>query len=243
MSTDQNPSTPSSGAEAPPRAAQDAAPQAAGSGASSESERALGRRHSHRSVPARGSGRPGEPETEQLAGPGTSGTSWTGDPDRPPSGGRARQASPRGQIDSRGPRFGAWITSFLLAVDIVLALVGLRWTALILLGVIAVIFALGATGSAAHPWNALFRRVVRPRLAPPKETEDPAPPRFAQLVGLVITGIGLVLGIVGVTPAVPIAAGLAFIAAFLNALVGLCLGCELYGLLVRAGAIRRSAAA
>lgn len=164
------------------------------------------------------------------------------------SGGRPQEGRPQprgraGQIDSRGPRFGAWITSFLLAVDIVLALVGLRWTALTLLGVIAVIFALGATGSSAHPWNALFRHAVRPRLAPPKETEDPAPPRFAQLVGLVITGIGFIIGIIGVTPAVPIAAGLAFIAAFLNAAIGLCLGCQLYGLLVRAGAIRGSSTA
>lgn len=120
-----------------------------------------------------------------------------------------------------------------------LALVGLRLPSLILLAVIVVIFALGATGSPAHPWNALFRHVVKPRLAPPKQTEDPAPPRFAQLVGLVITGIGLVLGVVGVAVAVPIAVALAFVAAFLNASIGLCLGCQLYGLLVRAGAIRR----
>jgi hypothetical protein len=153
--------------------------------------------------------------------------------------------SPRGrrQIDPRGPRFGAAVTSLLLAVDILLALIGQRTPALILLAVIVAIFALGASGSPAHPWNALFRSVIRPRLSPPSETEDAAPPRFAQLVGLVITGIGLILGLIGVWPAVPIAGALAFIAAFLNAAIGLCLGCQLYGLLVRLGAIHRPAEA
>ncbi|GAA2182588.1 DUF4395 domain-containing protein [Brooklawnia cerclae] len=137
------------------------------------------------------------------------------------------------QIDPRGPRFGAAITSVLLAVDIVLALTGQRLAALILLGVIAVLFAIGASGAPFHPWSLIFARLVRPRLAPPAETEDAAPPRFAQLVGLVITGIGFVLGLVGVHAAVPISAALAFIAAFLNASIGFCLGCQLYGLLVR----------
>ena len=40
-----------------------------------------------------------------------------------------------------------------------------------------------------------------------------------------------------------IAASAAFVAAFLNAAFGYCLGCQLYLLLVRAGVIRRQAAA
>lgn len=145
----------------------------------------------------------------------------------------------RKQIDARGPRFGAAITSLLLAIDIVLALTGATSAALVLLAVIVVIFALGALDSPLHPWSALFRG-LRPRLAPATETEDAAPPRFAQLVGLVITGIGLALGLIGVSPAIPVAAALAFIAAFLNATIGLCLGCQLHALLVRAGLIRRA---
>ncbi|MBN8881314.1 MAG: DUF4395 family protein, partial [Salana multivorans] len=53
------------------------------------------------------------------------------------------------------------------------------------------------------------------------------------LVGLVITAAGLLLGVVGVPYAVLVAAALAFVAAFLNAAFGLCLGCELYTVLVR----------
>ncbi len=41
--------------------------------------------------------------------------------------------------------------------------------------------------------------------------------------------------------ALPIAAALAFVAAFLNAAFGYCLGCQIYLLLVRAGVIRRRA--
>jgi hypothetical protein len=74
---------------------------------------------------------------------------------------------------------------------------------------------------------------VRPRLGPPTELEDPRPPRFAQTVGLVVTGAGLVLALLGVPWSVEISAALALVAAFLNAAFGLCLGCELYLLLKR----------
>jgi hypothetical protein len=49
----------------------------------------------------------------------------------------------------------------------------------------------------------------------------------------VITGVGAVLGLLGVAAAVPVAAALALVAAVLNAVFGLCLGCELYLLGVR----------
>jgi hypothetical protein len=74
---------------------------------------------------------------------------------------------------------------------------------------------------------------VRPRVGPPTDLEDPRPPRFAQGVGLVVTGVGVVLGLAGVLAAVPWAAAVAFVAAALNATLGLCLGCEMYLLLRR----------
>ena len=144
-------------------------------------------------------------------------------------------ASPAG-IDPRGPRFGAWINLVLLAGVLLLGAWPTAATAL--LAVIVVSFAIGTFRGVGHTWQGwVFRRVVRPRLAPPTELEDPRPPTFAQLVGLIITGAGLLLGLVGVPYAVPVAVGLALIAAFLNAVVGLCLGCELYllGIRMRAG--------
>lgn len=111
--------------------------------------------------------------------------------------------------------------------------------AFLLLLVIALLFVWGVVSPRTQPWGVLFRRVVRPRLAPPGELEDPRPPRFAQGVGLVVVGIGLLLHLSGVPWALPIAAAAAFIAAFLNAAFGFCLGCQLYLLLQRAGLIGR----
>ncbi|WP_419818747.1 DUF4395 domain-containing protein [Glaciibacter flavus] len=132
-------------------------------------------------------------------------------------------------IDPRAPRFGAAITAALLLAVVVLSLVGADVAALALLTAIAAIFAWGASaGIRHHPYGAIFRLLVRPRLSRPAELEDPRPPTFAQLIGLVVTGVGVLLGLVGLAPAVPVAASLAFIAAFLNAAFDFCLGCELY---------------
>lgn len=146
-------------------------------------------------------------------------------------------------IDPRSPRFGAGITAVLLLIDLFLSLVGATTAAAVLLLAIALLFAWGAfAGIRRHPYGALYRSLIRPRLAPPAELEDPAPPTFAQGVGLFVTGVGLLLFVLGVPLALPIAAALAFIAAFLNSVFGYCLGCQLYLLLVRARLIRRPAA-
>lgn len=115
--------------------------------------------------------------------------------------------------------------------------------AFILLSVIAALFLWGVVSPRTAPWGVLFRRVVRPRLAPPAELEDPRPPRFAQGVGLFVTGVGLILHLLGVPWALVIAATAALVAAFLNAAFGFCLGCELCLLLQRAGILGRRRAA
>jgi uncharacterized membrane protein YjdF len=144
------------------------------------------------------------------------------------------------KIDPRGPRFGAAITSTLLAITVFLALdSNSRSAAQLLLDVIAILFAVGALfGNAKHPYGWIFKTLVRPRLSEPKELEDAAPPRFAQLVGLLVAGTGAVLGHLGVGNAVLIAAALAFFAAFLNAAFNFCLGCQIYFGLKRLRVIR-----
>ncbi|MBY8885616.1 DUF4395 domain-containing protein [Streptomyces sp. PTM05] len=140
-----------------------------------------------------------------------------------------RAASRRiGAVDVRGPRFGAAVTSVVLAVVLI---TGSAW----LLAAQTLVFALGAAlGVARSPYGRLFQAVVRPRLGPVERTEDPAPPRFAQTVGLVFAAIGLVGYVAGPLWLGMAATGLALAAAFLNAAFGYCLGCETYVLLLRA---------
>ncbi|WP_291052704.1 DUF4395 domain-containing protein [Herbiconiux sp.] len=147
-------------------------------------------------------------------------------------------------IDPRSPRFGAGITAVLLLVTIALALatppsgadVLARATnpAVLLLTAITLLFLWGAAaGIRRHPYGWLYRTLIRPRLAPPAELEDPKPPTFAQLVGFIVTAAGIALTLAGIPAAAAVAAALAFVAAFLNSVFGYCIGCQLYLLLAR----------
>lgn len=148
---------------------------------------------------------------------------------------------PKG-IDPRGPRFGAAITAVLLLVTIGLWLAGAVFASYLVFAYLILVFAWGAfAGIQRHPYGLFFKAVIRPRLKPPAELEDATPPTFAQGVGFAITLIGFLLSLIpGVELALPIAAGLAFIAAFLNSVFAYCLGCQIYLLLVRAGVLGKS---
>lgn len=172
---------------------------------------------------------------------------------------RAPTPTRRG-IDPRGPRFAAGITAGLLLLTVLLGLAGLScartptgWAitqasllerasdpAFLLLLAITALFAWGLAAPRTAPWGVVYRSLVAPRLAPPAELEDPRPPRFAQGVGLFVSGSGVLLHLAGVPWALTLAAGAAFVAAVLNAAIGLCLGCELYLLLQRAGFVGRT---
>ena len=150
----------------------------------------------------------------------------------PASGAPAAQepATGRPGIDPRGPRFVASLTAVLLAV----ALLASPPITIALLAAQAVVFAIGAfRGIQNTPYSWLFRAFVRPRLAPPHELEDPAPPRFAQTVGLAFSVVALAGYLSGLPLLGAIATGAALAAAFLNAAFGFCLGCELYLLIKR----------
>ncbi|MFF0156758.1 DUF4395 domain-containing protein [Streptomyces sp. NPDC005263] len=134
-------------------------------------------------------------------------------------------------IDVRGPRFGAAVTTVVLAVVLI---TGSAW----LLAWQTLAFALGSAGGVARsPYGWLFRVAVRPRLGPPTEFEPPQPPRFAQAVGLLFASLGLIGYTLGPGWLGLAATGAALAAAFLNAAFGYCLGCEMY-LLVRRADVR-----
>jgi hypothetical protein len=130
------------------------------------------------------------------------------------------------QIDPRGQQLAAAITSAVLVAVLVAAPGPL---AVVLLAVQTALFAVAVVrGVHRTPVAALYRTVVRPRLAPPAHLEDPAPPRFAQAVGLVFTAVALVALTSGAAGLAYAATGAALVAALLNATIGLCLGCEAY---------------
>jgi hypothetical protein len=131
-------------------------------------------------------------------------------------------------IDPRGPRFTASVT---LAVFVVALLLSgpSPLAAAVLTGVQALFFAIGAgLGVQRTPTGLLFRSVIRPRLTPPTDLEDPTPPRFAQAVGLVFA-VGATIGFAtGAALLGQVFAGFAVVAALLNAVFAFCLGCEMY---------------
>lgn len=130
-------------------------------------------------------------------------------------------------VDPRGPRFGAAVTTVVLAVVL---LTGSGW----LLSAQAAVFAIGAIGGLrVAPYGWVFRRLVRPRLDPPAELEAEAPPRFAQGVGLLFAVVGAVGYLAGIAPLGIAATAMALVAAFLNAAFDFCLGCEVHLRLVR----------
>ena len=126
------------------------------------------------------------------------------------------------EVDVRGPRAAAWVTSVVLAVALLTgsgALVAVQ----------AAVFAVGAfAGLRYAPYGVLFRVLVAPRLGPVREREPEAPARFAQLVGLVFAVVGAAGYLSGAPLVGAVATGLALVAALLNATTGFCLGCELY---------------
>ena len=144
-------------------------------------------------------------------------------------------------VDVRGPRFAAWVTTAVLVTALIVAAVSPPAAAAIL-GVQAVIFAIGAVGGPRrHPYGRLFATLVAPRLGPAREREPVAPLKFAQSVGLLFALVavgGFVTGafVVGV-----VATAAALVAAFVNAAFGICLGCMMYPLVARLRHVPRAA--
>mgnify|MGYP003607654688 CR=1 FL=1 len=134
------------------------------------------------------------------------------------------------QVDVRGPRFAAWITTaVLLAVLVVSGFSPVA--AAVLLAVQAVIFAIGAVrGPRQHPYGLVFALLMAPRLGPTTEREPVPLLRFAQLVGLLFALAGAVCFAAGAPLLGTVATAFALAAAFLNAAFGICLGCQIYPL-------------
>ncbi len=140
---------------------------------------------------------------------------------------------PNAQVDVRGPRFAAWVTTVVLVMALLVAGISTIAAAAVL-GAQAVVFAIGAArGPRRHPYGLVFANFVAPRLGPVTEREPVAPLKFAQLVGFVFAVVGVIGFAAGVLLLGLAATAFALVAAFLNAAFGICLGCQLYPLIAR----------
>jgi hypothetical protein len=92
------------------------------------------------------------------------------------------------------------------------------------------------TGPRLSPLGLLASRVVAPRLGPPKEVAGP-PKRFAQGMGAAITTAAVVALALGATTVVDALLGAMLVAAGLEAVLALCVGCRVFGVLMRVGVI------
>ncbi|WP_459549096.1 DUF4395 domain-containing protein [Nocardia sp. X0981] len=141
--------------------------------------------------------------------------------------------APIERVDVRGPRFVAWVTTAVLVLVLLLGAVS-GTAAAVLIGVQALVFALGAAlGPRRHPYGLLYARAVAPRLGPVTETEPTPPLRFAQLLGFVFAAVSLLGFGLGASAVGAVFAGFALFAAFSNAAFGICFGCRLYPLIAR----------
>jgi Domain of unknown function (DUF4395) len=144
-------------------------------------------------------------------------------------------------VDVRGPRFAAWVTTAVLVIALAVSAASPP-AAAVLLGVQALIFAIGAVGGPRkHPYGRIFAAVMAPRLGPVTEREPVAPLKFAQLVGLIFAIVGVAAFAAGAFLTGVIATAAALTAAFLNAAFGICLGCQLYPLVARFRGAARTA--
>ena len=131
-------------------------------------------------------------------------------------------------IDARGPRFGAVITTAVLAT-------ALATNNIWVIVAQAVVFAIGAIkGPQFTPYAFIYKTLVKPRLKGETPAEDVRPPQFAPSVGLLFALTAIVGLTTGVNVIFTVAVAFALAAAFLNAVFNFCLGCEIYLLLLRA---------
>jgi hypothetical protein len=111
---------------------------------------------------------------------------------------------------------------------------GLKWaTAFIAYGFVARVL----TGPSLSPLGQLMTRVVTPRLPIAARPVAGPPKRFAQGMGVAFSVTAVVLTILGFWGAAEIVLGLLTAAALLESVLGLCLGCKAFAVLMRAGVV------
>lgn len=120
-----------------------------------------------------------------------------------------------------------------LAAVLTLATSAYWLTALLAVGFVARVL----TGPTLSPLGQLATKVVAPRLGPPKYVSGP-PKRFAQAIGATLTSAAALLALaLGLHAAADVLLAMLAVAATLESVFALCLGCKAFALLMRAGLV------
>lgn len=93
-----------------------------------------------------------------------------------------------------------------------------------------------AAGPRYSPFGLLATKVIAPRLGTPRLVPGP-PKRFAQLIGALVSSAAAACWALGAIGASQILLGLLIAAAGLESGFAVCLGCVIFGYLMRAGLI------
>jgi hypothetical protein len=94
-----------------------------------------------------------------------------------------------------------------------------------------------ATGPALSPLGLLATKVITPRINVQHRLVAGPPKRFAQFIGLLFSSTASVLWLLDLGTAARIVAAMLAGAAFLESAFALCLGCIMFGWLIRLGVI------
>ncbi|MGC4933800.1 DUF4395 domain-containing protein [Gordonia sp. DT30] len=131
--------------------------------------------------------------------------------------------------------YAARSTAGLVVALAVVTIVVNHWA---LYAVLAIGFALRVlSGPKLSPFGQLSVRVIAPHIWRKTKLVPGPPKRFAQAIGLTFSVTALVLSLLGYGLAAQIVVGLLIVAATLESVVGLCLGCVAFGFLQRRGVI------
>jgi hypothetical protein len=117
---------------------------------------------------------------------------------------------------------------------VVILLTGAQW---LLIPLAYGFWARVLTGPTLSPLGRLAMKVVAPRLGAPKYVPGP-PKRFAQGMGAAVTSVAAVLALgLGLDGAANILVGLLVVAATLESVFALCIGCQIFAVLMRMGVV------
>jgi Domain of unknown function (DUF4395) len=110
----------------------------------------------------------------------------------------------------------------------------LKWaTAVLAYGFVARVL----SGPTLSPLGQFVTRIVTPRLHIGERPVAGPPKRFAQGMGVVFSVTALVLTVLGYWGAAQIVLVLLVVAALLESVLGLCLGCKVFAILMKVGVV------